>query len=64
MDENMTADFASQTVSRRRLLGATAGVRVALSALAAISRPAAAADEHAGHGTTTSRTMTRYVISQ
>jgi Cys-rich four helix bundle protein (predicted Tat secretion target) len=50
MDENVTMDFASQTVSRRRLLGASVGAGVALSTLAAISSPAKAADEHAGHG--------------
>lgn len=50
MNENMTTDFASQIVSRRRLLSAAVGAGVALSALAAISPPAEAADEHAGHG--------------
>ena len=48
--QDMTKRFASLTMSRRRLITATVGTGVALSAMATFSRSATAADEHAGHG--------------
>ncbi|MGO9357209.1 MAG: four-helix bundle copper-binding protein [Xanthobacteraceae bacterium] len=48
--QEVTKRFASLTMSRRRLITATVGTGVALSAMATFSRSATAADEHAGHG--------------
>jgi len=48
--QDMTQRFDSLTMSRRRLITATVGTGVALSAMATFSRSATAADEHAGHG--------------